>query len=192
MGILIANYSGVAGATSRVTVSRSSRVAGTRGLKGKSNRRIANWNGPGCRERFSAPREIGLTTDASCCGTRSHNDGVCSLDLGSLRAKKAGGSSGDDLLVLPVPDGAVQDYDATTEKFLVVLSGTRQAVSLRVHDRANCAHETSRCHRLSVDGAPDLWLDSRPTGPLDAERWIGVHAPQQQFGHPLPCPSLLT
>jgi hypothetical protein len=45
VGILIANYSGVAGATSRVAVSRSSRVAGARGLKGESNRRLANWNG---------------------------------------------------------------------------------------------------------------------------------------------------
>ena len=32
----------------------------------------------------------------------------------------------------------------------------------------------------------------RPTGPLGAERWIGVHVPQQQFGHPPPCPALLT
>ena len=31
----------------------------------------------------------------------------------------------------------------------------------------------------------------RPTGPLEAETWIGVHAPQQQFGHLLPCPALL-
>jgi len=90
VGILIANYSGVAGATSRVAVSRSSRVAGARGLKGESNRRLANWNGPGCRERFSASRKIGLTTDASSCGTRSHNDVDCSLDLGRLTEAESG------------------------------------------------------------------------------------------------------
>lgn len=32
----------------------------------------------------------------------------------------------------------------------------------------------------------------QPTGLLDAEGWIGVHAPQQRFGHPLLCPVLLT
>jgi len=44
----------------------------------------------GCRERFSASRKIGLTTDASSCGTRSHNDVDCSLDLGSLTEAESG------------------------------------------------------------------------------------------------------
>jgi uncharacterized membrane protein YeaQ/YmgE (transglycosylase-associated protein family) len=66
-----------------------------------------------------------------------------------LPKQKAGSSSGADLLVLPVPDGAVQDYDATTEKFLVA-PDKQCFFTLRWHGR-----------RLSVEVPPDLWLDSR-------------------------------